>query len=32
MRAVFVPAISPIKPAIGFGGMMLGTYFLDGSD
>lgn len=29
MRAVFVPSSSPMKPQIGFSGMMLGTHFLD---
>jgi hypothetical protein len=32
MRAVFVPSLSPMKSLIGFGGMMLGTHFLDGTD
>jgi hypothetical protein len=32
MRTVFVPSASPMKPQIGFGGMMLGTHFLDGTD
>jgi len=30
MRAVFVPAASPMSGQIGFTGMMLGTHFLDG--
>jgi hypothetical protein len=29
MRAVFVPANSPVRAQLGFSGMMLGTHFLD---
>lgn len=29
MRAVFIPASSPMGPQLGFTGMMLGTHFLD---
>ena len=29
MRAVFVPAASPMSAQLGFSGMMLGTHFLD---
>jgi hypothetical protein len=31
MRAVFVPAASPVGDQLGFTGMMLGTHFLDGA-
>ena len=31
MRAVFVPASSPMGVQLGFTGMMLGTHFLDPS-